>query len=145
VQEHTSTAERAGTAPPEQGSFVAVLRVPAEADEVSRARIEARRLARRAGFTPSRCADVALAVGEVCANVVVHAYRERARGTFVLEITGRPGSLDVRVVDDGCGLSPRTDSPGAGYGLPLVAAIASGLELRAPRSGGTDVRMAFSA
>jgi serine/threonine-protein kinase RsbW/stage II sporulation protein AB (anti-sigma F factor) len=145
VQEQAFTDGSAEAAVPGQGTFATVLRLPAEADEVGRARTEARQLAQRAGFTASRCADVALAVGEVCANVVVHAYRDRTPGAFVLEIAGRPGSLDVRVVDQGCGLSPRSDSPGAGYGLPLVAAIASALELRAPRAGGTDVRMAFSA
>jgi len=124
--------------------FVAILRVRAEAGEVGRARAEARRHAQRAGFSPARCADVALAVGEICSNVVVHAYRDRPRGTFVLQIEGEPGSLAVRVTDDGCGLAPRSDSPGAGYGLPLVAAVTSALELRAPAAGGTEVRMAFS-
>jgi anti-sigma regulatory factor (Ser/Thr protein kinase) len=124
------------TEPPLPRPFVAVLRVPAEPGEVGLARAEARRLAERAGFTSARCADVALAVGEVCANVVVHAYRDRPRGTFVIEISGRPGSLDVRVADEGCGLAPRGDSPGAGYGLPLVAAIASALELRTRRADG---------
>jgi hypothetical protein len=42
-------------------------------------------------------------------------------------------------------MKPRSDSPGAGYGLPLVAAIASSLELRPSRTGGTEVRMDFSA
>ncbi len=120
------------------------MRLPATADEVGRARGEARRPAAHAGFDAARCADVALAVGEVCANVVVHAYRDRPRGTFVLDIKAERDCLRVRVVDDGCGLSPRSDSPGAGYGLPLVAAIASGLELRPSRSGGTDVLMTFS-
>jgi anti-sigma regulatory factor (Ser/Thr protein kinase) len=124
---------------------VAVLRVPADADQVARAREEARRLAVYAGFTPARCADVALAVGEICSNVVIHAYRDCDPGTFVIEIRAEHEALTVRVVDDGCGLAPRSDSPGAGYGLPLAAAIASALELRPSRTGGTDVLMAFSA
>lgn len=102
-------------------------------------------MAECAGLTPARCADVALAVGEVCANVVVHAYRDRTPGAFVLDIHAEADELKVRVVDDGCGLAPRNDSPGAGYGLPLVAAIASSLELRPSPTGGTDVRMTFSA
>jgi anti-sigma regulatory factor (Ser/Thr protein kinase) len=104
----------------------------------------ARSHAERAGFGPARCADVALAVGEVCTNVVVHAYRDRDGGTLVLQIGGEPGCLTVCVTDDGCGLAPRNDSPGAGYGLPLVAAIATALELRRPACGGTEVRMTFS-
>ncbi len=124
--------------------FLAVLRVLAEPDQVGRARAMARSHAERAGFSPARCADVALAVGEVCANVVVHAYRGRTPGTFVLEVGGAPGSLSVRVTDNGCGLARRSDSPGAGYGLPLVAAVTSALELRRPVGGGTEVRMAFS-
>ena len=129
----------------ERRPSVAVLRMPAHADEVARARAEARRLAERAGFTPARCADVALAVGEVCSNVVVHAYRDGPPGTFVLDIHAAPDELTVRVVDDGCGLTPRKDSPGAGYGLPLVAAIASTLELRPSPTGGTSVLMGFTA
>ncbi|HEX6389647.1 MAG TPA: ATP-binding protein [Solirubrobacteraceae bacterium] len=129
---------------PSRPPSVAVLRLVAEPGEVARARAEARRLAARAGFSPARCADVALAVGEICSNVVVHAYRDKPPGTFVVEIHAEPDELTVRVVDSGCGLTPRNDSPGAGYGLPLVAAIASALELRPSPTGGTDVRMAFS-
>jgi serine/threonine-protein kinase RsbW len=121
------------------------LRLPAQADEVTRARREIRGLAERAGLTPARCADVALAVGEICSNVVVHAYRDRAPGSFVMRARGRGGELEVVVADQGCGLAPRGDSPGAGYGLPLVAAIASALELRAAAGGGTEVRMLFTA
>ena len=147
VQEQRLHAADAAAEPDLRGQprpFVAALRVPAEADEIARARAIARNHAERAGFSPARCADVALAVGEVCANVVVHAYRGGPRGTFVLQVESAPGSLTVRVTDDGCGLAPRNDSPGAGYGLPLVAAVTSALELRAPAGGGTEVRMSFS-
>lgn len=125
------------------GPFTLAMRLPATPDEVTRARRETRVLAQRAGLTPSRCADVALAVGEVCANVVVHAYRGREPGNFVITAHGRDGHLQVRVTDGGCGLAPREDSPGAGYGLPLVAAIATTLELRVAASGGTEVRLTF--
>lgn len=125
--------------------FRLALRLAARPDEVARARREARRLAERAGLSPSRCADVALAVGEICANVVVHAYRDGDEGSFLLTVHGRPGHLDVRVSDEGRGLAPRDDSPGAGYGLPLVAATASTLRLGASRGGaGTEVCMTFA-
>lgn len=143
VRDRGSLGHHGGARDGADAPFTLALRLPAVADEVARARRETRRLADRAGLSPSRCADVALAVGEVCANVVVHAYRDRERGSFVISAHGRDGRLDVRVADDGCGLAPRDDSPGAGYGLPLVAAIASTLELRVAPSGGTEVRMTF--
>ncbi len=142
----TSEAENVSAATPAAARpFVLALRLPAVADAVTRARREVRELAERAGLTPARCADVALAVGETCANVVVHAYRGQSEGTFTIRAQGREGHLDVVVTDQGCGLSPRGDSPGAGYGLPLVATVSSALELRAPRGGGTEVRMSFWA
>lgn len=120
------------------------LRLRAVPEEVSRARRESRTLARRAGLSPSRCADVALAVGEICANTVVHAYRGGPPGTFLLTVAADPELVEVTVADEGRGLAPREDSPGAGYGLPLAAAIATTLELGTPSTGGTVVRMTFA-
>ena len=53
--------------------------------------------------------------------------------------------LPVAVEDDGIGLGPRPDSPGAGFGLVLIASLATELELAlGPDGRGTVVRMTFA-
>ena len=42
------------------------------------------------------------------------------------------------------GLSPRTDSPGAGLGLLIAGSVADHLRIETPQSGGTDVSMTFA-
>ena len=52
----------------------------------------------------------------------------------------------VRVLDDGRGMTPRTDSPGLGLGLTLMASMATRCDIREGPSGrGTEVRMVFAA
>ena len=89
--------------------------------------------------------DVALAVSEICSNVVLHAYRDGSAGDLEVRArVGCDGTLVVNVRDDGCGMSPRTDSPGVGLGLPIAAAVADEFEVRRPRDGGTEVSMVFA-
>ena len=134
----------AGATDPAERPVVLLLRLAATPDQVAQARRAAHELAGRAGLAPGRCADVALAVGEICANVVVHAYPDRSDGTFTLRAHGESGTLDVVVADEGVGLRPRDDSPGAGFGLPIVASLTSAMELRPGDAGGSEVRMTFS-
>ena len=49
----------------------------------------------------------------------------------------------LRVVDDGVGLSPRVDSPGAGLGLAIAGKVAKRMVVETPQRGGTEVRMTF--
>lgn len=88
--------------------------------------------------------DVKLAVSEACANVVVHAYAGADTGVLAVEVSALPGQLEVVVRDQGRGMAPRTDSPGLGVGLPLIASLTEFLELINPEAGGTEVRMRFS-
>ena len=39
---------------------------------------------------------------------------------------------------------PRTDSPGLGLGLPLIAQMTESLEVHDRAGGGTEIRMAFA-
>ena len=64
-------------------------------------------------------------------------------GEVEVEVKRPNGYLCLLVRDHGCGLTPRTDSPGLGLGLPLIAESASSLEVRTPGGGGTEVRMRF--
>ena len=88
-------------------------------------------------------ADIALAVTEACTNAVVHAYRDGA-GTISVTATHVDGSLTVTVRDHGCGMSARVDPPGLGVGLPVIAAIATSVEIGTPDGGGTEMCMRFA-
>jgi serine/threonine-protein kinase RsbW/stage II sporulation protein AB (anti-sigma F factor) len=93
---------------------------------------------------------VRLAVGEACANVVVHAYRNTSipgeihvRAMVVADPPGERSGLVVEVRDEGCGPTPRTDSPGLGLGLPLMARLTRELQVLDRDPTGTLVRLTF--
>ena len=46
------------------------------------------------------------------------------------------------VCDNGLGMSPRTDSPGLGLGLPVIAEVADRVEV-VDGAPGTQLRMTF--
>jgi serine phosphatase RsbU (regulator of sigma subunit)/anti-sigma regulatory factor (Ser/Thr protein kinase)/PAS domain-containing protein len=87
--------------------------------------------------------DVRLAVGEACANVVVHAYRDGAEGEIHLRALVADQGLVVEVRDDGCGPGPRNDSPGLGLGLPMMSQLVRELQVLGREPTGTLVRMWF--
>src|SRR3954451_372367 len=87
-------------------------------------------------------ADVKLAVTEACTNVVVHAYPE-SEGPMAISAGVQNGHLTVVVSDSGRGILPRPDSPGLGLGLPLIATLATSLELGTNDHDHTEVRMVF--
>lgn len=88
-------------------------------------------------------ADVKLAVTEACTNVVVHAYPEGDDGPMAVTAGLHRGALTVTVTDEGRGILPRPDSPGLGLGLPLIATLASSVELGTNDREETEVRMIF--
>ena len=88
---------------------------------------------------------IALAVSEAVSNVVVHAYRESAEpGPVEAALAFRDGTVTISVRDHGIGFLPRTDSPGLGLGLPLMASTADVMDITAPADGGVEVRLAFA-
>lgn len=96
------------------------------------------------GADGSTLAKIKLAVSEAANNAVVHAYRDGlAAGHVYVLIHHEDEFLDVRVRDNGVGMSPRIDSPGAGLGLPLMASLADGCEIYSPHDGGTEVVLRF--
>jgi serine/threonine-protein kinase RsbW len=117
---------------------------PASPEHVGDARRAASAAARRAGADDPVLDAVRLAVSEAVSNVVVHGYRGRASGAFVVAVEWERDELRITVRDEGCGMQPRADSPGAGLGLPLIANLAETFSVTAPPDGGTQVTMTFS-
>ena len=118
---------------------------PAEPGRVADLRHRAVAFAGENAVPDPPIADLKLAVSEAVTNAVVHAFADGEPGTITLTVQVEPHRVKVSVVDDGRGLKPRTDSPGLGLGLPLIATVADDFEVRpAPTGHGTELCMAFS-
>jgi anti-sigma regulatory factor (Ser/Thr protein kinase) len=100
--------------------------------------------ARELGLEDDRVDDLTLAVSEIVANAVVHAYRDGSDGAITVAAEACDDGMRVRIVDDGMGLSPRNDSPGAGLGLVIAGNVADRLEIDRPDNGGTAVCLTFA-
>jgi len=89
---------------------------------------------------------VELAVSEAVNNAVLHACRDRdaAAGPGRIQVTAviRGHELHITVADEGIGMRPRLDSPGAGLGLALMGTLADRMDIDQSR-GGTRVTLAF--
>jgi serine/threonine-protein kinase RsbW/stage II sporulation protein AB (anti-sigma F factor) len=100
-------------------------------------------LARDCGLDDLAIHDVKLAVSEAATNALLHAYRDTEPGTIRVEAVIENGDLVIAIKDDGVGMAPRTDSPGLGLGLPVIASVAKRVEV-IPDEPGTRLRMAFT-
>jgi anti-sigma regulatory factor (Ser/Thr protein kinase) len=120
--------------------------VPAVAENVAALRHAIVDLAKDAGADADVRTDLALAVGEACANVVVHAYPPGDTGPLIVHADVASASeIVVTVTDQGQGMTPRPDSPGLGLGLPLIANLSDRLEIQdGPGGVGTELVMAFA-
>jgi anti-sigma regulatory factor (Ser/Thr protein kinase) len=122
------------------------LRLPVERGSVAHGRHAIEALVTRLGLTPDAAWRVRLAVTEALTNAVVHAHRtgpDSARHHLLLRADYDDTSLRVSVSDEGVGLSPRSDSPGAGLGLALMAANADALDIDTRAGDGTTVHLTF--
>ncbi|WP_372791491.1 ATP-binding protein [Paraconexibacter sp.] len=118
--------------------------VPANAENVAVVRHVLGGLGDALDIEPEVLHDLRLAVSEACANVIVHAYRDRD-GLLDLTATANVDrTIEVVVRDRGRGMGPRADSPGLGVGLPLIAALTASLEIGTSETGATEVRMLFA-
>jgi anti-anti-sigma factor len=117
---------------------------PAEPAAVSELRHAISDYAREAGAGDELISALGLAVSEAATNAVVHAYvGAPSPGTLDIEAGIEDDHLWVSVADKGRGMKPRPDSPGLGLGLPLIAQMTSGFEVREGGAGGTEVFMRF--
>ena len=117
---------------------------PATPESVVRARRTLDAFARAAGIREDRLDDLRLAGSEALTNAVQHAYRhDTEAGTVTLTAFRTDEELWVLVSDQGCGLTPRDDSPGLGLGLGLIMQVADSFEVSHDLGRGTEIRMSF--
>jgi anti-sigma regulatory factor (Ser/Thr protein kinase) len=118
---------------------------PAVAASVAEARNAVSAFAAAAGARGDALAAVSLAVSEAVTNAVLHAYLDRDEpGSVEVRARREADAVVVEVADEGRGMLPRTDSPGLGLGLPLIAQMTESLEVHDRNGGGTEIRMAFA-
>lgn len=116
-------------------------RYPASPYSVGAMRGEAVAIARECGLEDRDLNDIALAVSEAATNAVVHG--SPGDGPYVsISIEIERGEILIVVSDEGEGVKPRADSPGAGLGLPVIAAVTKRFEL-VEGNLGTEVHMTF--
>ena len=119
-------------------------RFPAAPEAVGEARRATRELAQGYGVDDVLITSILLCVSEAVTNAVVHAYRDHAEpGDIELEARKPDGYLCIYVRDSGLGMRPRTDSPGAGFGLPLITQLASEVAIRSGRGDGAGTELAM--
>jgi PAS domain S-box-containing protein len=99
--------------------------------------------ARDAGMAGEALDDLRLAVSEALTNAVIHAYPDGVPGRLQVQAVVQADAIEVVVEDDGAGLRPRSDSPGMGLGMPLIAALSVEYSVRRAADSGTVVRMVF--
>jgi anti-sigma regulatory factor (Ser/Thr protein kinase) len=88
--------------------------------------------------------DVELAVAEAVANAVLHAFGGRDDGLITVRagIEG-PDRLVVEIVDEGSGITTQARSARAGFGLPIIGALADSVEIKTGDHG-TRLVLGFS-
>jgi len=118
--------------------------LPAVPSSVTAMRAEVADFVTAAGIGEPLLTSVKLAVSEAVTNAVMHAYIGAEQpGEVRLDARVDEGRVLVTVADDGCGMTPRLDSPGLGVGLPFIAHTTDTLEIEPGDSGGTRLRMSF--
>jgi len=121
-------------------------RLPALPESIAPLRHSVLGFASDSGASERQREDIALAVSEALSNAVVHAYVGRdSPGLLAVNARLRGRWLEVVVCDEGVGMLPRTDSPGLGLGLALIARVTEELELESLDAiPGVRVRMKFA-
>jgi serine/threonine-protein kinase RsbW len=124
------------------------LSLPARARNIAVVRRALEAIAEELALPRRMVEDMRLAVTEACTNVVRHAYAgAEADDASALRVELLPNAQGMLVIveDRGRGLGPSPDSGGPGLGLPLIAALASQLEVsRSAGHRGSRIAMSFA-
>ncbi|MDP9188062.1 MAG: ATP-binding protein [Actinomycetota bacterium] len=121
------------------------LSLPALAENVIVVRQAVAGLGEALGLPDQRVDDLKTVVSEACNNVVVHAYQGEP-GPLELTASSSADDLEVTVSDRGQGFQPRADAGqgSLGLGLPLIASLSDGFEIRGGAGQGTETKVRFS-
>lgn len=111
-------------------------------EAVSFARGSLSEFALAAGADRDQADAVRLAASEALTNAVVHAYGDEPGNVYVTAALVSD-EFWVLIADDGRGLEPRTDKPGLGLGLGIMAQVSDELAIVPRAGGGIEVRMRF--
>ncbi len=89
--------------------------------------------------------DLNIAVSEAISNAVLHGYAD-ADEPGPVEITAGLSDAELRLViaDSGSGWQAHPTGDGLGLGLPLIAAVADGCEIREREPHGTELHLRFA-
>ena len=99
--------------------------------------------AEKAGVPEPPLENLRLAVSEAITNVVLHGYPADETGSVEVHAETTRDRVRVTVADRGTGYAPRLNSPGAGLGMPIIAAVADAVEIRHREPSGTEVELSF--
>jgi serine/threonine-protein kinase RsbW len=121
------------------------LALPARAENVIVVRQMVAGLGEALGLPDQRIDDRKTVVTEACNNVVVHAYEEGETGPLIVTAASAEDEVEVTVSDHGRGFQPRASDGEAslGLGLPLIAALSDGFEIRGGAGEGTSTSVRF--
>jgi serine/threonine-protein kinase RsbW len=122
--------------------------IPAKTEYLILARLALAGIAREVRIDETALADLKLAVTEACGNAIRHAHPS-GQGVVSVRYDVEPGSIEIRVEDEGPGITsgavppePTDELSEGGMGLAIIDALVDELEIGA-RAGaqGTLVLM----
>lgn len=117
---------------------------PAQPTRVAEIRRDVANIAAIFGADETALLRITLAVSEAATNAILHAYRgNTVDGDVRVLVSHVDEFLDVSIRDGGVGMTPRTDSPGLGLGLGLMAHEAYHCEIKSSPAGGTEIVLRF--
>ena len=125
------------------------LHFPAQANRMALVRTAVRGAAHHCGFDEATTADIVLAVGEACQNVILHAYDGRGDGEVILGILRSAEGMVLRVTDFGAAFDPAVCVPRdlgelkpGGLGMHFIHALMDEADFeRTPDGAGNVLRM----
>jgi serine/threonine-protein kinase RsbW len=120
----------------------ASLTVPGVLEEVPHVRRWLREVLAGWRLTGPDAADLALAVTEVCTNIVRYGYRDTV-GAIEVQVAPQADAVHVTILDraplfrpDDMSLPPATELAEGGYGLGLVRSVVDEVHVQAVAGGG---------
>jgi serine/threonine-protein kinase RsbW/stage II sporulation protein AB (anti-sigma F factor) len=87
---------------------------------------------------------IALALSEALTNAIVHAYTDVPPQDIEVVVEEAADMVVITVADSGRGVQPRSDSPGLGLGLPLIASMTQRFDVEQRPEGGTRLTLWFA-